>query len=364
MGADAQLLDSFLGQYLLPLVQGGAVHVGPPLDTDGLADLITYVGLRDQTVLTIEAWLHQRAAELWLYAVQPRLTAELLNLAVASHNLLFMSHPSVGRLGLGRRGLARVAAFTAGCLERPRPRTDAELVARHALLGNLPRLSRTDVEIGFWIGRRSFVGQQPPERLLRWRQLRRVREQVTEVTWIDSELTELQAPLARRLLLQTPLTDLLNPQRQAPPFSWLPLYHYLASPWISRLACHHYLEQGLDAMAPALAQAFWRLVDDAEAAPRQEQALGAVVGLVAYLVALSYLDQEPAAEQDASQPPIPSATLESVLVAAARCGLVPPAGLASTEVQARFNTYVAAAQQTLGQAAEPLNSRLYAALSG
>ncbi len=52
---DAERIDAFFGRFMQPLVSGGEVHIGQPLDADDLEDLVQYVGLRDEQIMGIEA---------------------------------------------------------------------------------------------------------------------------------------------------------------------------------------------------------------------------------------------------------------------------------------------------------------------
>ena len=362
MGISAERIDAFLGQFLLPLVAGGEVHVGQPLDAEDLAELTVYAAARDEQVLGIEATCLQQAAELWLYPVQPRVDATALRLTVAIHNLLFLSHPTSAKWRVGKRGRGRIEGFVRQCLELPPPRDDGELVQRHVFVGYLERLTRVDTEIRYWLGSVNFVGQQPPPRLLRFPQLRRVRQSRRQVGWLGSELSPPQLELLTMLLAASPLTDLWTPDRQAPAFSWLPVYQYLSSRWMARLVCHHYLGRGLGVVAPALALAFWELCASED--PEKHAALRTVCGLLAYLLALYYLTRDPTAEEsERLLAGAPESSLESVLVAGARCGILPPSrSLADTEVGARFDQWIASSQQTLGPAADHFTQQLQAAL--
>jgi len=356
-------IDAFLGQFVQPMVDGGEVHVGQPLDAGDLTELTAYVGLRDEQIMGIEASCMQRAAELWLFPVQPRVDATALRLTVAAHNLLFLSHPVSARWRVGKRGRRRIEEFIRWCLALPPPASDAQLVERHVFVDNLARLTRMDTEIRFWLGSYNFVGQQPPARLLRFPRLRRVREARRQVSWLGSELSARQLELLNMLFTCSPLTDLLTPDREAPTFSWLPVCSYLSSSrWVARLVAHHYLQRGLPAVGPALARAFWTLVVTNVAG--KQAALRTVCGLVAYLVSLFYLTRDPTAEEtEQLSGPSPESSLESVLVAGARCGILPPQQtLADTEVAARLDQWIASSQQTLGPAADILTQQLTAAL--
>jgi hypothetical protein len=88
---------------------------------------------------------------------------------------------------------------------------------------------RRDTAVSWWTGSRDFHGKEPPKRLLRWSELRRV-----SVAHADRRLTELliyggkaehAAPFEAALSLflrQTPLTDFASCARLAPAFVWTP----------------------------------------------------------------------------------------------------------------------------------------------
>ena len=175
-----------------------------------------------------------------------------------------------------------------------------------------------------------------------------------------------QTPLQPRLALlfgASPLSDLLTPDRQAPRFAWLPVCPYLSSRWVARLVCHSYMDRGLAAVGPSLARAFWELA----AAPVEGRAaaLRTACELLAHLVALHYLQRDPTAEEtEQLMAGTVETSLESVLVAGARCGLVQSKqSLADTEVAARLDQWIASSQQTLGGAADQFTQHLQAALT-
>jgi hypothetical protein len=357
---------AFLREFVLPLVAGGELHVGRPLDADDVERL------RAETVIETsesEAVHHARqtlAADLWLYPVPTPLDDSALALCVGLHNLLFLSHPVAGRWWLRDRQLERLESFTARCLRQvPPPDTPEQLVARHSLLWCVPRLMRHDVEVRFWAGRRTYEGMAPPRRLMRWRQLRGVREQIHEVLWAGTEISDTQRELLDVLMSRSPLTDLLTPDRQAPAFDWQRVAPWLQRPALCRLVAHRYLEMGLTRVGPPLARAFWQLVDRHAPAEEDERRLALLLaaGLVVYLYATTTLvtAKEEQLEVDPSDP---TGALAAVLMAASRCGLIPSSAvLGDEELVLRLQRWAQAPAARLGPAAEQLTENLRAALA-
>ena len=192
---------------------------------------------------------------------------------------------------------------------------------------------------------------EPPARLLRWRGLRGVREERQQINLLtEAGAAPDRGQLLDRLLRQSPLTDLLAPQRPAPRFEWARVTPYLRRPSLCRLVCHCYLEAGLEQVGPHLAQAFWRLVDDDAPGPGRAGALRAAIGLVCYLYAATAMVTG-AEEPPLALPEDPTAALVSVLLASAGCGLLPPsAALAGFEIEERLGAVGPRAGPAAGRA--------------
>lgn len=379
-------LTRFVETFLYPLASGGEVHVGRPLDADDLKNLqFAFLPLelfgteglarqddlvqRDvltQELTAVEESCQERVAELWAEPLSFHMDARLMELAVAAYNLLFLSHPVADGVRVGPRGLERVETFTGLCIDGQGPAGPADLLCRHALLGGILSLHRTDVELKYWVGRHTYEGMLPPKRLTRWPRLRRVRTKEREVNWVGSDISGVQTTLMLRLLGQTPLSDLLTPARPAPPFRWGNVTPYLASPGISRLVCHSYLEQGLDKVGPPLARAFWEMTrSGGGAGAGNRRSLRVAAQLIAYLQVADFLSEDPAARM-AAIPTLardPEAALGPILIAASQCDLLPaPAQMGGEDLQDRLQTWIDAWSSTLGQAAEELSNRLLGAL--
>jgi len=345
--------EAFLERFVLPLVAGGELHVGRPLDAEDLQLVEAELVIEGEASLAIFAARRRRAARLWLYPVELQLDGPALRMLVGLHNLLFLNHPDADRWWRSNRAIRRVRTFTTGCLELPPPASDEELVARHTLLANLPGLSRTDTQIKYWAGTRTYEGMSPP-----------TRQQYQINLLAESGEGEDDLPLLALLLRFSPLTDLLSPRRPAPPFEWAGVTPYLRRPSLCRLVCHRYLEVGLDHVGPQLARAFWRLVDDeALGAQRRRDALRTVIGLVTYLYAATAMVTE-AEALPMALPEDPTEALASVLMASAGCGLLPDdAALADPTIGERLDHWVRTPARQLGDKATELALRLEVALA-
>lgn len=364
--------DEFLARFAIPLVAGGEVHVGAPLDQDDLEALAAEAASPGDTALRLEALRGRFARGSWITTVATPLDSETSRLLAGLHNLLFLSHPECERFSVRQRRRAELVAFTRWCLELDPPNDDAALVRRHSLLRNIGALMRTDVEIRFWVGRRRFRGQVPPARLLRWRELRRVREQREQTAFLAApELSDDQRELLALLFAASPLTDLLLVDRPTPRQSWVSLLPHLRRPRVARLVCHNYLALGLERIGPALARQFWFTVAELEdargnefAASRREKraVLRTLAQLIQYLYVAHCLVGE--VEPAALVADDPTYSLWSVLPVASRQGLLAPREqLGATLVQQRFDQLLERSWQKLAGAADTLNRNLHDALS-
>ncbi len=314
---------SFCSGFILPLLNGGEVQVGPPLDSTDLAALTAEAHVASSEVLEIETARQALAAELWLYPIHTPLDLHALQLCLGIHNLLLLSHPNARQPRLSGSSWSRMEAFTSRMLDLAPPKTAEEIIARHTLTHNLLSLSRSDVDLECWVASYSFKGMTPPPRLLRWRRLRRVRERRTEISWPeDAALTELQLTWLTQILRASPLTNLLDPLRTIPPCSWINLAETLQWPGISRLVAHRYLELGVLEVAPALVSSFWELVKTAPST-RWRRAVLFVAGLMFHLYTSAiFFDKHE--DEDAREALTPHTPLLPALAACRKCGLVPP----------------------------------------
>lgn len=349
---------AFLRCFVLPLCEGGEVHVGRPLGAAELAVLLkeTELELHEENRLLSEARARILRA-LWLYRVEATWDEVSAKLAAAIHNLLCLSHPDLG----GRSRRARIDRFTASLLALPSPADPEELLRRHSLCLGVLELTRLDVELDTWAAVYSFKGQAPPRRLLRWKGLRRVRETRRTVSWLAEEtLAEAQLELLRALFAASPLTALLSPTRPRPALELGGLAGYLRWPVVARLCVHTYLELGLHAVGPALARAFWQLADGATR--RRDRSLELSSGLVGYLFAARALQRGAAPLEGGGEL---EADLCAVLLAIDACGLLPGAdAIGDAEVARQLAKQNELTRRRLGaETAQALTLRLQRSLA-
>ena len=240
-------------EVLLPLVAGGILTVRAPLDEDAVAELSRERG-RMAGVAELGAARRAVAARFLLDPETPPLDDDAIRLGAAIHNLCWLlqqPHPAEGR-----GGLAKVARATERACDLPAPVDELALCARHALTMRLRTLTRRDVRVRFWAGRREFRGEQPPARLLRWQTLRRVREEQTTVDLYEDAVGwgPTRAVVAA-LFAASPLTDLLHIDRGDPPIELRAVARWLRVPRIARVIADEYLRRGLAAIEPVFTAA-------------------------------------------------------------------------------------------------------------
>lgn len=153
-------------------------------------------------------------------------TPEELALAAALNDLLQVSNLELS--GAFTRG--RHATLLASTLvlvgSVPRPRTIADAISRHTFFARALEVVRTDTTVSWWTGSASFRGQPPPTRLLRWRELRRVREDERRVPLVDMSMDvpnvtpDMWLDAVGSWLSRSPLTDLALAARRTPLFRW------------------------------------------------------------------------------------------------------------------------------------------------
>jgi hypothetical protein len=125
----------------------------------------------------------------------------------------------------------------------PPPRSVLEALNRHATVARVGDLVRTDTKVSWWSGSASYRGEAPAKRLFAWKELRRVRSDVSTVALADlpdgvsalrkdAWLSALGSWLAR-----SPLTDIATMLRASPAFQWSqPTLAFVATPLGVRLA--------------------------------------------------------------------------------------------------------------------------------
>lgn len=210
----------FLERFVRPLVNGGELHVAAPIAHE---DLDRWSGELDHATPELIAVEDARTAALSTVVCRPPalvLDDDELSLAAGLHNALFLVHPRADTWSVTDGQRRRIIETALAMVSRPLTRDRTRVMARHALLHNLFRVTRNDITVTWWTGRARFHGQKPPARLTTWRSLRRVREEVTVVDFDDLLAVPDTAPVIATLLRRTPLTQLLDSHPGAPPLHW------------------------------------------------------------------------------------------------------------------------------------------------
>jgi hypothetical protein len=181
----------WLHHFVLPLVAGGDVRVAHVIGAREMRTLVSSDVSRDETGMRIAEARHAISSELVLSPPEPVLDEEALRLAAAMQDLLFLLHPGTNAPSVTRRRLRAVSTYATELATLPLPNLDLDdsrtaarvLAERHSMLHHLFDLGRDDVRVSFWVGKREFHGAEPPSRLLRWPELRRVREERWPIRW-------------------------------------------------------------------------------------------------------------------------------------------------------------------------------------
>ena len=235
--------EDFVAQVLVPLATRGTLTVHDPIDADDVAALVEHRASLAGIAELAEA--RRKVAVRFLYhADAPSLDADSLRIGVAIHNLCWLLVQKKHDSGV----IARIAAYSARVAKLAPPADEEALCARHALVESMLTLTRNDVHVRFWAGQQTFLGEQPPQRLLRWQSVRRVQEDHTAVKLLDEALAvpSLHAIVAA-LLASSPLTHLLCPRPELP-LDLQRAARWIAAPKIARVVADTWLARGLPAI--------------------------------------------------------------------------------------------------------------------
>lgn len=295
-----QHVRDFLANFVKPLVGGGELHVAAPLPMPDVERWEHELG--DASVELVEVDDARTLVLSTLVCRPPALVldGDELMLAAGLHNALFLVHPRADVWSVSDKQRRRIIETALAMVSRPLSRNRTRILARHALLNNLFHLTRNDTTVSWWTGRARFFGQRPPARLLAWRGVRRVREEVTVVDFDELLAVPDTAPVIATLLRRTPLTQLLDSHPGAPPLHWEDAVFLLRDAELARAVAYRLVPDAAprDQVAgPArLAAAFEQML---ERAP-DEADVRAVAAFLVHLNALFCLNElslrEPAAK--------------------------------------------------------------------
>jgi hypothetical protein len=293
---------AFLDTFVRPLVAGGELHIGAPLSVPDVQRMEVELGDASEELNAVD---DARAAALagLLYRVPAFVfEGEDLMLAAGLHNALFLVHPRADAWSVSDKQRRRIIDAALTQVSQPLTRDRARVIARHALLHKLFHLERRDTTVTWWTGRARFQGQAAPARLMRWRDMRRVREDVTTVDFDELLAVPDAAPVIATLVRRTPLTQLLDSHPGAPPLHWEDAVFLLRDPELARVVSHHLVPDAPareQVVGPArLAAAFEQML---ERAP-DEADVRAVAAFLVHLGALFALGEMNLREPNAKSP--------------------------------------------------------------
>ena len=156
----------------------------------------------------------------------PEPTGDEWALAATLHDLVIATHPGFNAL-FRRSGPMRILSVIEKTIERiPPPRTVGNALSRHTWLSRMFELARTDVQVKWWTGSETFLGEDPPKRLTAWPEFRRVQQTRTPRPLMDlptsgGAVDPMRfSSVVENILSRTPLTDLSTIDRAAPLFIW------------------------------------------------------------------------------------------------------------------------------------------------
>jgi hypothetical protein len=364
----------FVPDFLLPLVRGGALHVGRPLGASAVARVLETARRAAAAPAggadPVRALARARAEVVGRFlpaAGAPPLDETTVRLGAALHNLLALAHPDLVGPGLTRRQ-ERIAAAARGLAAVGPPPTAAEAVGRHSLLGRLGEIIRVDRTVRFWLGRQTFVGRTPAPRITAMPGLRRVRVEQAARAW----LREIGIPGPGRVAFvelnaASPLGEALEPLRLDPPPGWGRMLSVIRFPVLARVVAGAAVDLGVERAGDALAAALYRYVslhDPPVGLRPSSEGAAFALRFLAHLVWLDVLFHAGIRPRDERErPPGGGLELAVILTAADRTRArlvwpddVPPDSDLGRAFRGRLDTYAA-------QAAAAGSPRLVAAMS-
>ncbi|MBK8251482.1 MAG: hypothetical protein IPK82_02290 [Polyangiaceae bacterium] len=214
-------------QVLKPLVLGGRIDPVRPLGRRlGLAigegRKIADAELRTQLDVA-RVRVARRLAPIDTVA---EISAEDMALVAAFNDILQTTNLELSGAFTRARHKRLLDSSVALCESIAKPRTIDDALSRHTVLSRALEVVRTDTSVSWWTGSSSFRGQPAPGRLLKWRELRRVREDSRRVPLVEMAADVSHIPSEAWFdalnvwLSRSPLTDIATLARTAPVFRW------------------------------------------------------------------------------------------------------------------------------------------------
>jgi len=336
------MLRPFVSRFVLPLVRGGLLHVGRPLDLRAVSALVrtsaaSFADGDGEAEAARELSARRTAAGRSLLAdlPPPPLDEATLRLGAAVHNLLLLAHPGLGDQ-VGDRTRARIAESAFALADIGPPGDAEEAVRRHTLLARVPEIIQPEWVVSYWLGRQRFVGRPPPARVLSLPRLRRVELEETRREWLrEVGIAPGGRPAWAALQRSSPLGEAFDPLRLEPPMAFSRVLPVLRFPAIARLVADRILALGLTAAGSGLAGAIFRYTavrDLGGLGGPTPEGVGFGVRFLAHTVWLSLLFGSPGVEENGGD-------LAAMLVAAEEVDrrlVLPPDVDANSDLGRRF----------------------------
>jgi hypothetical protein len=153
-------------------------------------------------------------------------TAEEWALAAVLHDVVQSTHPGFDA-AFRRSAPNKLLELAEKTLELvPGPRSAHDALSRHTWFSRMFEITRTDTIVSWWVGSAKFLGEDPPSRLTKWPELRRVNQVKMPRPLMELPSSGAAVDAARftqtlaAFLAKTPLTDFGTCTREAPSFAW------------------------------------------------------------------------------------------------------------------------------------------------
>jgi hypothetical protein len=279
-------VGEFLEQFVLPLVRGGELIVGDPIDAGGLQELIDGLPHASDALVAVDEARTDVLAELVVRPPSLVLDADELYLAAALHDVLFLSHPRADSWATTGGALRKVGEAARRFAAQPLSSDRVRVLARHGLLHAVFSLRRTDTKVSWWTGSATFFGQRPPPRLTAWPNVRRVRTETSSSGFQELFGLPEALPVLSALLRRSPLTLLLGGPEVTVPVHWEEAVFLLRDAELARALAYRALRpRGQREMLVTPARFAAGLDQMLERSPREED----VRAVCAFLVHLNLL---------------------------------------------------------------------------
>jgi hypothetical protein len=300
------IADRLFREMLVPLVLGGELRPGRPIGGKNALALGPFSDVLDKELLSHVNLARIRVARrlLPIDRLEAPTPAEWA-LAAMLHDVVQCAHPEMKGVFRGRAPLRLLQLVSLTAERVPAASSVGDAVSRHTWFSRALQITRTDSTVSFWVGKRQFLGQEPPGRLLAWPELRRVHVDKTPHMLVDlpSAGGHVAGPefenAVTAWLRKTPLTDLATCSRSAPTFAWSAETVAFASTRAGRTLALRALDElvGLD-VDVALGRATKALI-----AARAQSALAVVATLLGERALASAVERAERATPEGEAPP-------------------------------------------------------------